>query len=301
MSIVIKELFKNVICADIGGSHITTGIVSLTTGLSYDSIFRKAVDTNEPADRVISEIANALNYQLTSKDYQKAKSQIPIGISMPGPFDYENGISLIKGQSKFENLYNVNIKKELASQLQINSSQIRFENDAACFLLGEVLYGSDSPNHKTLGLTLGTGLGSCEYHNGNVRDLNKWDTPFDESIAENYLVTRWFTREYNRITGQDIRGVKEIIENSDNELTTLLFNKYADNLSRFISLICTNNEYENVILGGNISKAFDLFGIRLKDNLINSGLKIKVNPAKLGENSALIGAACLWNENFYKK
>ncbi|NMM47379.1 ROK family protein [Flammeovirgaceae bacterium KN852] len=220
---------------------------------------------------------------------------------MPGPFDYENGISLIKGQSKFENLYNVNIKKELASQLQINSSQIRFENDAACFLLGEVLYGSDSPNHKTLGLTLGTGLGSCEYHNGNVRDLNKWDTPFDESIAENYLVTRWFTREYNRITGQDIRGVKEIIENSDNELTTLLFNKYADNLSRFISLICTNNEYENVILGGNISKAFDLFGIRLKDNLINSGLKIKVNPAKLGENSALIGAACLWNENFYKK
>jgi glucokinase len=45
--------------------------------------------------------------------------QVRIGISMPGPFDYENGICLIKGQNKYEALYGLYIKGLLADKLGI--------------------------------------------------------------------------------------------------------------------------------------------------------------------------------------
>ena len=64
-----------------------------------------------------------------------------IGIAMPGPFDYENGICYIKGLDKYESLFNLNVKEMLAQQLNIERSDIYMMNDASCFLKGEVFGG----------------------------------------------------------------------------------------------------------------------------------------------------------------
>jgi glucokinase len=41
---------------------------------------------------------------------------------MPGPFDYENGISLMQ-QGKFIDIYQVNIKEELAKGLSVSPNR----------------------------------------------------------------------------------------------------------------------------------------------------------------------------------
>jgi glucokinase len=51
------------------------------------------------------------------------KEDLLIGIAMPGPFDYENGISLML-HGKFLDIYNVNIKEELAKDYRF--LRIRF-------------------------------------------------------------------------------------------------------------------------------------------------------------------------------
>ncbi len=60
---------------------------------------------------------------------------------MPGPFDYEKGISFIKDQNKYESLYGLNVKEMMAERLGVSTDHIRLMNDAGCFLQGEVMGG----------------------------------------------------------------------------------------------------------------------------------------------------------------
>ena len=63
---------------------------------------------------------------------------------MPGPFDYEAGICLIRDQNKYPMLYGLNVKEHAGAGLAINADDIYINNDAACFLQGEVFCGSVS-------------------------------------------------------------------------------------------------------------------------------------------------------------
>ncbi|HRP57404.1 hypothetical protein, partial [Agriterribacter sp.] len=65
-----------------------------------------------------------------------------MGIAMPGPFDYEKGISYITGLHKYEYLYGLNVKELLAAELNIPLGNIRMMNDAAAYLAGELKAGA---------------------------------------------------------------------------------------------------------------------------------------------------------------
>ena len=131
-----------------------------------------------------------------------------IGIAMPGPFDYENGISYIKDQNKYEALYGLNIKEQLAKKLEISISDISILNDAACFLQGEVFGGAGQGFKRVMGLTLGTGFGSARSVDGKTDDADLWCSPYREGIAEDYLSTRWFLKQYKEISGKLVKNVK---------------------------------------------------------------------------------------------
>ena len=120
---------------DIGGSHITAAMVDLESrSIIAGSTLRTAVDASLNAE----EILNTWCALIDSVQGSAPGTEAHLGIAMPGPFDYDHGISLIKDQPKFQNLYQVNIKNELAKRLQVEPGNIRFINDAASFLQGEV-------------------------------------------------------------------------------------------------------------------------------------------------------------------
>lgn len=282
----------SVLGIDIGGTHITAALVDLEIGaLSAGSIKRKDVDSSGSKE----EILRAWCQVIDDAFGKSLNSDRKIGIAMPGPFDYEEGISLIKDQDKFNSLYQVNIKKELANRLNISASNIKFINDAAAFMQGEVFCGAAKGYDRAIGLTLGTGLGSAIAVNGKAVDAALWDSKFLGGIAEDYLSTRWFVNKYKSLTEKEINGVKELalIVNSD-PFAKQVFNEFGRGLGHFLADVIKNNRSEVVVLGGNIANAFDLFAPHLIDNLKAYHLDTVIKITALNENAALIGAASCW-------
>lgn len=278
-----------VLGVDIGGSHITAAVVNLGEKEAIqNSKIRIKVNSDAKAGDILNAWALFLKKALGDENRVKR-----IGIAIPGPFDYERGISLIKDQSKFRELYGVNVKQYLATELGLRQEDICFVNDAEGFLRGELFCGEAREIKRAIGLTLGTGLGSARYNEGKVEDADLWCTPFLDGIAEAYLSTRWFIEKYASLTGKRVKDVKQLTCEAGNE-KQLVFNEFGKNLGLFLNEFILRDQPEIVILGGNISNCFDLFSEELYRHLADFPFKVSIKPSVLGEDACLIGAASSW-------
>lgn len=277
---------------DIGGTHITAGLVNLTYNrLDEGSVVRKAVNAQGNVDQIIKEWASCIADVAGFQEHSGS-----IGIAMPGPINYEEGVSLIKDQGKYDALYKTNVKEPLADELGLGLENILLLNDAACFLKGEALAGAARGAGRAVGITLGTGLGSSYYMDGRAGDANLWNTPYKDGIVEDYLSTRWFLAEYEQRTGIKIDGVKEMIrpENYDGHVRSL-FVEFADNLSSFLTMFVKREKAQAVVIGGNIAKAHSFYLSIVQSNLQAAGVDVSIYISDLGEHAALIGAAYTWH------
>lgn len=276
---------------DIGGTHITAGLVDLE-GMHLDesSVVRRSVNAQGDADMIIREWATCIAEVPGFHSFSSKMS-----IAMPGPFDYEMGVSLIKDQEKYKALYALDVKTLLAHQLGVGVENIRFLNDAASFLNGEVLAGTVRGVGRAVGITLGTGLGSSYYEHGQAVDAALWNTPFKDGIAEDYLSTRWFLRQYEQRSGRKLKGVKEMVApgNYDSHARSL-FVEFADNLSVFLKVLIKMKQPQAVVIGGNIVKAHSFYLPLVHSNLQAVGMDVPIYFSQLGEHAALIGAAGTW-------
>lgn len=288
-----------VLGVDIGGSHITAAKVDVEKGVLIDnSIKRKEVDSRNDKEEILAAWCEVIS----DANGGKLNDDCKIGIAMPGPFDYVNGISLIKDQDKFKSLFGLNVKQELAHRLSIPALSIKFVNDAASFMYGEANYGAAKGFSNALGLTLGTGLGSATAINGVAKDAELWNSKFLDGTAEDYLSTRWFIKKYKDLTGKDIAGVKELAEiESADPHAKQLFNEFGRALGHFLADFIKSTGSEVVVLGGNIAKSFSLFGLPLTENLKAYHLNTKVEITELNENAQLIGAASRWKSAIAKE
>lgn len=282
-----------IIGCDIGGSHISTALVDLNINeVVGKSFFRKSINSHASPDEIIDLWCSCIESSVQSAGVQIGK----IGIAMPGPLDYEKGICLIQNQDKYEQLYGLNLKDLIANRLLIPVDDIAMINDASSFLQGEMLAGAGSGYAKSIGLTLGTGLGSAIYANHTAIDAELWNYPYFDGIAEDYLSTRWFTKSYYDLSGDTVDNVKDLLAiDTQRELILGLFDTFAKNLSEFIFNLLYKESPEVIILGGNITKAENLFVDKTVAALVAKGCTVPVKIANLGEMSAIYGAAGIWN------
>ena len=277
---------KQIVGIDVGGSHITMAQVTTENREIITSTYlREHIDSLAEKEVILSDWASAI--QKLIKDFDK--KVVLLGVAMPGPFDYENGVSLMK-QGKFINIFNVNVKKELAQRLSIAEKQIHFINDAAAFLEGEIFGGAVQNHKRVFGITLGTGLGSTFYDGKVATDEDLWDSPYKTSIFENYLTTQWFIKRYKELTGEDISGAKDLLEKSE-DLRTIIFDEYADHLGDFIVQHVKAYSPEVLVIGGNIAKAYSYFQERLTNNLESNNINLPIKISAIFEDAAILGAA----------
>ena len=71
---------------------------------------------------------------------------------MPGPFDYAAGVSWM--QHKLAYLYGFDLRGALARQLGTAPDKVRFLNDAAAYLMGEMTGGAARSVDRVVGITL---------------------------------------------------------------------------------------------------------------------------------------------------
>ncbi|WP_291909360.1 ROK family protein [Chitinophaga sp. CB10] len=277
---------------DIGGSHITAALVDLENRSIIENTWRRErVDSKGTAEDIITAWAAVISEVTTGT----TNDNLVIGIGMPGPFDYELGISKMQHQDKYDALYNLNVKELLAAKLNISPKNIQFINDAGCFLQGEGFSGAAREYKRAIGLTLGTGLGSATYDGRIAKDADRWCTPFKNSIAEDYISTRWFVKRYQEISGQTVKDVKALCElEPRDERIKGIFQEFAANLAAFLVPFVQDENPEVIILGGNIANASPLFLPALIVELAAHQIHIPVRIAMLGESAAIIGAASVW-------
>lgn len=280
-----------VIGVDIGGSHITAAWVDLEDKIIVAGTRRrKFINSKGTVEEIIRDWGIVINEVLGDRP----KSFTKIGIAMPGPFDYEEGISLINDQDKFRSLYKLNIKNILAKYLALEEGCIRFMNDAACFLQGEVFCGAAKNFNHVLGVTLGTGLGSAVCEGGLAEDADLWRYTFKDGIAEDYLSTRWFVKRYQELSGKSVSGVKELIEEKSLLEVKQVFLEFSENLGQFLIPQIKRYQSEAVVFGGNISNAFTFFQPELQQVLTAQQANVVLKKALLNEDASLIGAASCW-------
>ena len=84
------------------------------------------------------------------------------GFAFPGPFDYKNGISLMKEINKYDSIYGVSIETEIKKKLPIlQKIPFKFLHDIEAFALGEYYFGLDAKPNRVFCLCIGTGTGSA--------------------------------------------------------------------------------------------------------------------------------------------
>jgi len=292
---------------DIGGSHITCAAIDLDEKeIIRDTIAERPVDNKGTAGEIIDRWSETLAETLegAGKEYFKG-----IGFAMPGPFDYVNGICLIKGVPKYENLYGTNVGVAISQSLGLPQDiPVRFMNDASSFAVGEAWAGKAADSSRLMAITLGTGLGSAFIADkipvvtgDMVPDLGcVYHISFRDGIADDYFSTRWFTKNYKVITGRESKGVKDIAEESesDNRISNI-FIEFGASLAAFLSPYLIKFGADVLVLGGNISRAYDLFGPALEDEMKRQKCNTIPLLSELKEDAALLGSAYLLDDSFW--
>lgn len=293
---------------DIGGSHITCAAVDLISGkILRETISEREVNNQAQACEIIIKWVEALSVSLEKVPAEKVKG---IGFAMPGPFDYVKGICYIRGVAKYENLYGFNISDAVSSSLEVpDDFLIRFMNDVSAFAVGEAVVGKADGYNRSMSVTLGTGFGSafisdripivdgpevpklgCVYH-----------LPYKSGIADDYFSTRWFIGRYKSMTGKELKGVKELSElAASDRIVKDLFTEFANDLAVFLAPWLNRFKAEILVIGGNISHAYNLFGEIFEERLKKENCTCRVALSELKEDAALFGSAWLLDDNFWK-
>jgi glucokinase len=293
---------------DIGGSHISCAAIDLVSGkIIRDTLTERSVDNQAPASDIIGIWTQALSAVLAKVPHNNVKG---IGFAMPGPFDYVKGICYIHGVAKYENLYGFNITDAIASSLNIHDGfLIRFMNDASSFAVGEAWTGSAARFNRSLSITLGTGFGSAFISNRipivdgpEVPKLGCiYHLPFKDGIADDYFSTRGLLLRYKKLTGKELIGVKELAAMAETDKLVMdLFTDFGDNIGLFLAPWLKKFKAEILVIGGNISRAYNLFGNVLEDRLKKENCLCEVTISKLKEDAALLGSAYLLDDDFWK-
>jgi glucokinase len=295
---------------DIGGSHITCQLFDLNTNQLIEGTQKRVcVDGNGTTESILGSWVFAIKEVLLEINVYDL---LGIGFAMPGPFNYKDGIALFNSKvGKFHSLYGVNVKSELLTRLDFPANfPLRFLNDAASFAVGEANQKAVADFKRILVLTLGTGFGSTFLENsvpvaakyGVPDDGFLYHIPFKNGIADEYFSTRWFLNEYKRLTGNEISGVKELVDCFEtNSVAQKLFYEFGENLGQFLIPWIQKFNADCLILGGNISKSRTLFLSEMYSQFVSHDIHIDVFPSELNEDAALIGSAKLCDNNYYSK
>lgn len=287
---------------DIGGSHISSCAYDHESKkLCRETFSHKKTNPHGTEEEILTGWVNALGASMKQLGHPISG----IGVAMPGPFDYYNGICKITDVEKLQSLYDVNLRLELAERLKMRPSHIRFINDATAFSVAEALIGKASKYKRAIAITLGTGLGSSFLLQGKpiIKDKQVpeggflYNQYYQNVFADDIFSTRGIINAFEKETGKRLKNVKELCELVDvDPNASKVFHDFGTRLADFINPYIEEFEAEVLVFGGNISKAFEFFGPALKEELSGIG---DIYVSEFGEEAAIIGSALLLDENYY--
>jgi glucokinase len=295
---------------DIGGSHISCAVIDFERkSVLKESFATQKVNNQGSAEEILSNWATALRKTIAGTDRRQLAG---IGFAVPGPFDYARGIALFtSGVAKYQNLYGINVSERLEDLLGRQMDlEVRFLNDAIAFGVGEAWMGKASRVGRSISVTVGTGLGAAFVEHGipvvEREDVPPkgtiWDLPFNNDLADASFSTRWFIKRYAEKSGNTLAGAKQVaLRAATDSLARDVFLEFGRNLGLFLKRLIQAFGAELLVIGGNVSAAYDLFGAALEDSLRKQQIAVAIEVSELKEDAALIGSTRLFEDQFWRR
>ncbi|MGE4586209.1 MAG: ROK family protein [Mangrovibacterium sp.] len=302
---VRKRIF---IGAEVDGGMMRCAAIDCQTGkLLEDTVSMSEVDVHETAEVILEVWGGTLSRTLSGAGIDSPEG---IGMAMPGPFDYENGIPLFTGQNnKYEQLYGINLPHELRMLLGLASAvPVRFINNAAAFALGEVLRGTARDTERSLSLTLGEGLGAAFIADGLPvvrgdqvpRKGCLWHLPFGDGLADDYFSLRGLIRRYARLRGRMLESAGELEQLARTDpVARAVFWDFGCRLVELLAPWLRRFQPEILVVGGMLADYNALFLPAMRLNLKKRVPGLQAEIGILKEKAALTGSGRLLDPVFW--
>jgi len=288
------ESSRLLLALDIGGSHVSAALCVLDD-------LRVIHLTNAPLGGVSSFDGFVdLLYLLGREVAGGPRHLAGAALAVPGPFDCIAGVSLMK--HKLDWLYGKDLRGALTARFGWASGQLRFLNDAAAFLTGELAAGSARGANRAVGLTIGTGIGSafaiqgqCVTEGRSVPPSGEiWNFPYGDGTVEDLISTRALKAEYAARTGKsmEVKAIAETVTFDPD--ARRVFERLGNNLGQVIRDVIAPFHPEVVVVGGGMARSARLFLPIAQKHIECEGIHLV--PSRLLEQAQLIGAAAYWRD-----
>ena len=288
---------NRIVLLDVGGTFIKSALGVAGKGALEGTFMSTPMSSGGSAEEITEAFRNAVSGQIRRAE-QEGYAVEAVCAAIPGPFDYEKGVFLMK--HKFAAVYGLSLR-EILGDVITPHTRLAFVHDVNGALLGALTIDPSLREGNVAMITLGTGLGFTHAVDGQVQKSETgspakglWNAPYKGGILEDYVSRRGILRLYAELGGRlaDGEDVKEIAlrarngEKEAQEAFSLMGRHLAEGSSQLIDDLCIRQ----IIFGGQISRSFDLIEKSLCEGLPEH---VKVGVSSDIEGLVLVGAAAL--------
>ena len=300
------------LCLDVGGTEIKVNILNKEKQPFYKENICYESKAREDQHGILQHFKTIITEHLQIMNDNDAEL-VGIGIALPGPFDYENGISLIRGIRKYDAIYQTNLK-ELMIQWIIKlgfqaTTPIIFENDATSFAKGEYYCGVANGQNKAMFITLGTGCGSTFMENHrivkNKYGINQagmvYDTPFLAGTIDEYLSAKGLMEiaKANNVTNVDGYHLFVAAENGD-VIAQRIFSQFGTQIAQGLRPFILSFAPDILVFGGQISHSLKWMIDSMQEELTRGGVRLLLICNSLDTSLATLTGLVQTLENDHK-
>lgn len=287
---------------DLGGSHISVGIISDNGKIiSKKEKNMSLVDTKNQDKRllIIDNIISMINSLL--KEIQIPSYVInKIGIGIPGIVSN----NIIEKCDKF-GLFKFDLANELEKYYAV---PIILKNDALCAALAEKIYGNLKDVQDGVFLCLGTGIGGATIIDGKIMSSEYGHMCIEKDgikcncgnngCFQNYCSMREFKKNTINILNLDESiDSKKIVEILKNRRENIKLEEYIDKYINYLALgICNISNIVNpeiICIGGSFVYYQEILLYKLKEQLKKYNFRFnipQITVGKLENDAGIIGA-----------
>lgn len=248
------------------------------------------VDSNGTREEIVKSFRVALGDMSTLES---------VAIAIPGPFDYANGVFLMK--HKFAALYGESFAELVQAPKGLKMS---FIHDVNVMLRGEMTSGEAIGYKNAALVALGTGLGFSHSVDGQIRcnqlgspEISIYYWPYKDGILEDFVSKRGLLRLYSELSGKTVEDmtVKQIavLASGGDKAARDCFDMAGQILAQTIEPILRERNIQCLLFGGQICKSFEYMESAVREGLKELSCLVKISKISDFDNATFKGLKSL--------
>lgn len=272
----------NIILLDVGGTFVKSSLGIAGQGAIEGTFASTPMASDGSAEEICASFREAVEGRMR-RAAEEGLDIEAICVVMPGPFDYKNGIFLMK--HKFAAVYGRSFRELLGDVIDGNI-RLAFAHDVNGALLGALTIYPGLKKGNVAMSTLGTGLGFAWSKDGIVQEsetgspaVNLWNSPYNGGILEDFVSRRAIIRMYAEQggileEGEDVKEISEKARKGD-EKALEAFRSAGRHYVAGAKEVLESLGISRLLFAGQIARSFDLMEKEIKEGL-GDGIEVSV-------------------------